>query len=41
MVTNQYRHKKEADQLMEVKNWTRIFQELKDNGCLLYTSRCV
>lgn len=32
MVTNQYRHKKEADQLMEVKNWTRIFQELKDNG---------
>ncbi len=32
MVTNQYRHKKEADQLMEVRNWTRIFQELRDNG---------
>lgn len=31
MVTNQYRHKKEADQITEVRNWMRIFEELRAN----------
>lgn len=32
MLTNQYRHKNEADQITEVRNWTRIFLELKEQG---------
>lgn len=32
MLTNQYRHKNEADQITEVRNWKRIFQELRESG---------
>lgn len=32
MLTNQYRHKNEADQITEVRNWKRIFTELRNAG---------
>lgn len=32
MLTNQYRHKNEADQITEVRNWKRIFGELREGG---------
>lgn len=32
MLTNQYRHKNEADQITEVRNWKRIFTELREGG---------